>query len=75
MVECDNLVKKHKVNILEIAVVLCVELNPRLAVFDIIISEISDKSAAESRQIVEARRLVTVEHGFYILPRIVVYFF
>ena len=49
VVEHDDLVEQHQVDIAEVAVVQLVLAQARLGVFDVVVSEVSDKAAGERR--------------------------
>ena len=53
MIECDNFIKEHQVNILKCLGIFYITFDGRLAVGEIIIGEVSDKAACKGREIIE----------------------
>ena len=62
IVKRDDLLEKHEVDVLEILLVLCVELKAWLAVFDVVIAEISYQTARKTRETIKLRRAVAAHH-------------
>ena len=58
MVEGDNLVEEHQVNVLEIFGIVRVIFERRLAVANVVVGEIADQSAGKGRQIFKARAFI-----------------
>ena len=54
MIEGDDLVKEHQIDILEAVLVLLAAADARLAVFEIIVRKIPYESAGEGGEVVEA---------------------
>ena len=50
IIERDNLIEKHQVNVLEVLLVLCVEVQRRLAVLDVVVREVPHQPACERRK-------------------------
>ena len=69
IVERDNLIEQHEVHIPEPLLITDIDRKGRFRIFDIIIGEISDKSAGKRRQKIESRALVFGENPPDGLPR------
>ncbi len=61
VVECDDFVKQHEVDIFELFAVLHVHANLRFTVAEEVVGEVADEAAGEGRQVVEGRALVVGE--------------
>ena len=62
VVNGDNLVKKHEVNIAEILFIENVKIELRFAVFYVIKSEVANQTACERRKLFKLRGLVFIEN-------------
>ena len=71
VVKGDNLVKKHKVNVLERLVVLDLALYAGFAVAEVIVGEVAYQAACERRKIIEPRAFVFREQTAQIVRRVV----
>ena len=59
MIKCDHFIKEHQINILKRLSVFHITFDGRLAVGEIIIGEVSDKTACKGRKIIETGAFVT----------------
>ena len=55
IVEADDLVKQHQIHVFESLRILCVQIQSRLCIFQIVIREISHQASGEGRKAVYLR--------------------
>ena len=52
IIEGDDLVEQHQIEVVETIAVFCIETERRLGVFDVVVGKVSDKTACEWRETV-----------------------
>lgn len=71
VVESDDLIEQHQIDVLEAVLVLLAAADARLAVFEIVVGEAAHKPAGEGGEVVEAGTFIAGQQLAQILGRVV----